>query len=128
MISRAAVVSIALLAFAASPAAAQAPGEVGGPPSYDVVGLGKPLKSFPKLPRARGKPIVIGTGTTSYGRLEVIGQASTKGVCVFIDYLDDGHSGGGRSPATAPPSCRRTAARRAHGSSPTRIRERTSWL
>jgi hypothetical protein len=89
------IVAFALVCALAVPGLASAAakrGQVGGPPSKKGVGL----KSSPRKsgPQPRGKPLVIATGITERGPAEIIGQASTYGVCTFVYFLGKGLGSG----------------------------------
>jgi hypothetical protein len=97
-IARGTIAAAALLALAAAPASAAERGEVGGPPTFDAGFLSGGVKWGP---RARSKPIVIGVGQSVRGRVEIIGQSSTWGLCIEVWHLDAG-SGVGSCPHDTP--------------------------
>lgn len=95
-----ALVVMGLLA-AAAPAAAAEPGEIGGQPSNPFVGL-TTFKRAPKFfPRPESKPIVIGAGPSFIGRIELIAQDTTIGLCTIVYQVKRG-SYGGECPVSRP--------------------------
>jgi hypothetical protein len=90
MTGRAIIAAASLLVLAAAPASAAEVGEVGGPPSDTSSALPKgkvKAKRF-GLPRALSPPIVIGVADTIGGRVELVAQNSTKGVCLSSLVID----------------------------------------
>jgi hypothetical protein len=98
------VLLLAVLALAAlSPAAhAQTTGEVGGPPTMGGhLRFPPPQKKTP-FPRATSEAIVIGVGLDPFGRVEIVGQGSKDGLCIFVDHLERGEIGGTCGPTVLP--------------------------
>jgi hypothetical protein len=91
----------ALCALGWSTAAnAQTTGEVGGPPTIGHLPFPPPhKKTF--FPKATSEAIVIGVGFNPFGKVEIVGQDTKAGLCIFVDQLREGSSG--------PSSCRAVA-------------------
>jgi hypothetical protein len=67
-------------------ARAQATGEVGGPPTMAHLPFPPPhKKTF--FPKAKSEAIVIGVGFNAFGKVEIVGQDTKEGLCIFIDQL-----------------------------------------
>jgi hypothetical protein len=81
------VAAVLLVAALPAEASAQGIGEVGGPPT-----MGAPLRFPPPdkrtfFPRARSEAIVIGLGFNASGRVEIVGQDSKDGLCIFVEHV-----------------------------------------
>jgi hypothetical protein len=74
------------LALTAAPAPAQTTGEIGGPPTMGGHLPFPPPHKRTFFPKATSEPIVIGLGFNAFGRVEIVGQDSKEGLCIFIDY------------------------------------------
>src|SRR5919201_1700674 len=85
----------AALGITALPAAASAQGvgEIGGPPTLRHLPFPPPnKKTF--FPKATSEPIVIGAGSNTFGKVEIVGQDTKDGLCIFLDHLKQGGGGG----------------------------------
>jgi hypothetical protein len=98
-----AIAIVAALTLAAIPANAfaQATGEVGGPPTMGGLPFPPPKKKT-FGPKARSEPVVIGAGFNTFGKVEIVGQDSAIGLCVFIDHPKRGTSEGSCGPVSLP--------------------------
>jgi hypothetical protein len=72
---------VALCLAAAAAAQDPAPGTVGGPPTNP---------EFHEDPKPRSEVLVIGVGRTTIGRVEVVAYDSRYGLCVDLEFLDEG--------------------------------------
>jgi hypothetical protein len=82
-------------------AGAQATGEIGGPPTMSHLPFPPPQKKT-FFPKARSEAIVIGVGFTAFGKVEIVGQDTKAGLCIFVDHLKRGSSGGTCGPTLLP--------------------------
>jgi hypothetical protein len=100
---RAAVVFVALLVLGAVPteAAGQATFEIGGPPTKRHLPFPPPQKKT-FLPKATSEAIVIGTGFNTFGKVEIVGQGTKAGLCIFIDHLQKSSGQGTCGPVALP--------------------------
>ena len=93
-------VALALACFPAA-AGAQTTGEVGGPPTEQHLPFPPPhKKTF--FPKATSEPIVIGAGFTAFGKVEIVGQDTKDGLCIFVDYIKRGSGLGSCGPISLP--------------------------
>jgi hypothetical protein len=83
-------VVLLVLSGAPSKAAGQTTGEVGGPPTMGGHLPYPPPQHRDKRNRsplrARSEPIVIGVGFGPFGRIEIVGQDTNNGLCIYIDH------------------------------------------
>jgi hypothetical protein len=96
-----AVVALASAALLPATAGAQATGEIGGPPTMPHLPFPPPQKKT-FFPKARSEAIVIGVGFTAFGKVEIVGQDAKAGLCIFVDHLKRGSSGGTCGPTQLP--------------------------
>jgi hypothetical protein len=91
MTARAIIAAVSLLVLTAASASAAEVGEVGGMPSDTSSALpkGKAKAKRFGVPRATSPPIVIGVADTTAGRVELVAQNSTKGLCLSSLAIDD---------------------------------------
>jgi hypothetical protein len=54
------------------------------------------------FPKATTEPIVIGVGFNGFGRLEIVGQGSKGGLCIFLDYVTRQTSSATCGPISSP--------------------------
>jgi hypothetical protein len=71
---------------------AQGIGEIGGPPTMGApLPFPPPHKKTPLL-RAKSEAIVIGVGVGAFGRVEIVGQDTEAGLCIFVEHPEQGTS------------------------------------
>jgi hypothetical protein len=103
MMGRTILVAVAATMVALPPAAhGQATGEIGGPPT---MGGHLPFPPPPKktfFPKATSEAIVIGVGFTAFGKVEIVGQGSKAGLCLFVDHLKRRIAAGTCGPTVLP--------------------------
>jgi hypothetical protein len=84
-----------VVALVPATARAQETGEIGGPPTLGGHLPFPPPHKKTFFPKATSEPIVIGAGPGPLGRVEIVGQGSKGGLCIFIDHPKQGSGSGG---------------------------------